>query len=104
MPNTIIKASAGSGKTFQLSNEFLGILFQTDEKQTSERIGRILASTFTRKAAGEILDRILNRLAEAALNETKQTEFTQFIPLPVKGKAERTKLLQKTAAEIAKNL
>jgi len=104
MPNTIIRASAGSGKTFQLSNEFLGIVFRADAKRTSEEVGSILASTFTRKAAGEISDRILSRLAEAALDTDKQTEFVKHVPLPVKGKAERTKLLQHTVAEIAKNL
>ena len=104
MANTIIKASAGSGKTFKLSNEFLRILLRNDGKRTSEKIDSLLASTFTRKAAGEILDRILTRLAEAALDDDKQQEFAKHIPLPVSGKAERTHLLQKTVAEIAKNL
>jgi ATP-dependent exoDNAse (exonuclease V) beta subunit len=104
MPNKIIKASAGSGKTFQLSNEFLEIIFRTGRGSTSEKVGSILASTFTRKAAGEILDRILNRLADAALDEKKQTEFAQHIPLPVNSTTEGMKLLQKTTAEIAKNL
>jgi len=104
MPNTIIRASAGSGKTFQLSNEFLGIVFRADSKRTGEEVSSILASTFTRKAAGEISDRILSRLAEAALDAEKQTEFAKHVPLPVKGKAERTKLLQRTVAEIARNL
>jgi len=104
MPNTIIKASAGSGKTFQLSNEFLGIVFRANSKCTNEEISSILASTFTRKAAGEILDRILTRLAEAALDTDKQTEFAKHIPLPVKNTVEQTKLLQRTVTGIAKNL
>jgi len=101
MPNTIIKASAGSGKTFQLSNQFLEIIFRADGEQTRDKIGSILASTFTRKAAGEILDRILNRLAGAALNDKKQEEFAKHVPLPAKN---TTELLQKTTADIAKNL
>ena len=100
MKSTIIKASAGSGKTFQLSNQFLDIVLRAEGK-TSETIHSILASTFTRKAAGEILDRILNRLAEAALDKKKQNELAEFVPLPAKN---RTELLQKTTAEIAKNL
>ncbi len=60
LENLIIRASAGTGKTFQLSNRFLTLL----------RLGvpceAILATTFTRKAAGEILDRVIGRLAEAA--------------------------------------
>ena len=102
MSNTIVKASAGSGKTFQLSNRFLRIVFGAE--RTSEEIGAILASTFTRKAAGEISDRILSRLAEAALDTDKQADFVKHVPLPVKHKAERTKLLQRTVSEIAKNL
>ena len=100
MPNTIIKASAGSGKTFQLSNQFLDIVIRSGGK-TGEKINSILASTFTRKAAGEILDRILIRLAEAALNEKEQEELAKHIPLPA---GDKTKFLQKTTAEIAKNL
>ncbi|OYV78458.1 MAG: hypothetical protein B7Z73_19770 [Planctomycetia bacterium 21-64-5] len=50
-PHTLIRASAGTGKTFQLSNRYLGLAAAgspTDE---------ILATTFTRKAAGEILEK-----------------------------------------------
>ncbi|MGL4594162.1 MAG: UvrD-helicase domain-containing protein [Thermoguttaceae bacterium] len=65
MINTIIKASAGSGKTFRLSNRFLSILLASREEMP---IDSMLATTFTRKAAGEILDRILQRLAAAALD------------------------------------
>lgn len=57
---TAIMASAGAGKTYQLTNRYLGLLLAGAEAQT------ILASTFTRAAAGEIRDRALRRLAEAA--------------------------------------
>ena len=59
-PHVIIRASAGTGKTFQLSNRYLQLVL------TGHSPERILATTFTRKAAGEILDRILLRLATAA--------------------------------------
>jgi len=55
----VIRASAGSGKTFQLTRRFLWLISQGVNLDT------ILATTFSRKAAGEILDRILSRLAEA---------------------------------------
>ncbi len=61
-PNIVIRASAGTGKTFQLSNRFLELL------DNEAPLDQILATTFTRKAAGEILDRILLRLADAALD------------------------------------
>jgi ATP-dependent exoDNAse (exonuclease V) beta subunit len=61
-PNQIIRASAGTGKTFRLSNRYLRLLASGAECQT------ILATTFTKKGAGEILDRIINRLSDAALD------------------------------------
>jgi ATP-dependent exoDNAse (exonuclease V) beta subunit len=72
-PNTVIRASAGTGKTFQLSNRFLGLVF------AGTPIDSILATTFTRKAAGEILDRVLLRLAEASLDAAKLAELSRQI-------------------------
>lgn len=58
-PHRLIRAAAGAGKTYQLTTRYLSLL----------RLGavpaHILATTFTRKAAGEILGRVLNRLAQA---------------------------------------
>ncbi|MEM7306413.1 MAG: UvrD-helicase domain-containing protein [Planctomycetota bacterium] len=59
-PHRLILASAGTGKTYQLSGRFLALLFAGVEPE------RILATTFTRKAAGEILDRVLRRLVDAS--------------------------------------
>ena len=61
--NEIIRASAGTGKTFQLSNRFLCLLASGADCAT------ILATTFTRKGAGEILDRIVQRLSAAAISD-----------------------------------
>ncbi|KAA1259755.1 ATP-dependent DNA helicase Rep [Rubripirellula obstinata] len=57
---TLVRASAGSGKTYQLTARLLRILLQGAAPET------ILATTFTRKAAGEILSRVLVSLAKAA--------------------------------------
>ncbi|NBC11348.1 MAG: UvrD-helicase domain-containing protein [Planctomycetes bacterium] len=57
---TVIRASAGSGKTYQLSGRYLSLLRRGVDP------AHILATTFTRKAAGEILGRVLTRLGEAA--------------------------------------
>jgi len=62
--NQLIRASAGTGKTWQLSNRFLELI------AAGADASQILATTFTRKAAGEILDRVIERLAESALSET----------------------------------
>ncbi len=56
----IIRASAGSGKTYKLSERYLKLLLEGVPAES------ILATTFTRKAAGEIQDRILKRLGEGA--------------------------------------
>jgi ATP-dependent exoDNAse (exonuclease V) beta subunit len=71
----VIRASAGTGKTFQLSNRFIALAAE-------EPLDDILATTFTRKAAGEILDRVLVRLAEAALAPEKLAELADHVAGP----------------------
>jgi ATP-dependent helicase/nuclease subunit A len=55
--HTLISASAGSGKTYQLVQRYLQLL------ALGVPPDRIAAMTFTRKAAGEFVNRILLRLA-----------------------------------------
>lgn len=74
MPHRLILASAGTGKTYQLSGHFLRLLLAGVEPE------RILATTFTRKAAGEILDRVLERLLEAATRPEKLAELAAQVP------------------------
>ncbi len=56
----LVRASAGTGKTYRLTARLMKILLQGAAPES------ILATTFTRKAAGEILDRVLLSLADAA--------------------------------------
>lgn len=72
----VIRASAGSGKTFQLTNRFLRLLI------LGESPDRILATTFTRKAAGEIAERIFSRLSKATLEPEKARELGRELGLP----------------------
>jgi ATP-dependent exoDNAse (exonuclease V) beta subunit len=78
MPERILKveASAGSGKTYRLTLEFLTQLFRAlapfgkteiPPAQLRQIISGILAITFTKKAANEMKSRILQRLKELAL-------------------------------------
>lgn len=69
--NVIIRASAGSGKTYQLTNRLLALLF------AGTPIESILATTFSRKAAGEILDRLMSRLAKAAQDSQQCEELSK---------------------------
>ena len=71
-----ILASAGSGKTYQLTNRYLQILARGAAPHS------ILASTFTRAAAGEIRDRILRTLAESSDSDDKRLELTRRLQRP----------------------
>ena len=64
--NLMILASAGSGKTFQLGNRIIGLIGAREVEPE-----RIVALTFTRKAAGEFADAVLTKLALAAVNDEK---------------------------------
>ncbi len=65
----VIRASAGTGKTRELSSRYIGLL------ALGEAPERILATTFTRKAAAEIRERIFARLAKAAVDESAAKEL-----------------------------
>ncbi len=69
----LLLASAGTGKTYRLSAHFVGLLLQGVAPE------RILATTFTRKAAGEILDRVLQRLVGVASNEKDAAELSKSV-------------------------
>jgi len=73
---TRILASAGTGKTFRLTSHFLALLFAGADPQ------RILATTFTRKATGEILERVLMRLAAAARDRDQRAVLGTQIGIP----------------------
>ncbi len=92
-PHVVILASAGTGKTFQLTNRYLTLLREGS-------CDRILASTFTRKAAGEILDRILVRLARAILDEAELTKLQPFIGQPPITRDECITLLQRVTKQL----
>ncbi|MDP7061395.1 MAG: UvrD-helicase domain-containing protein, partial [Planctomycetota bacterium] len=72
----VLLASAGTGKTFRLSSRFLELVANGAPVQD------ILATTFTKKAAGEILDRILVRLSKAALEESAFAELLKHVEVP----------------------
>ncbi|XAL98550.1 UvrD-helicase domain-containing protein [Phycisphaeraceae bacterium D3-23] len=61
-PHLLIRASAGTGKTYRLTTRYLRLL------RAGETAEHILATTFTRKAAGEVLGRVLGWLARASVD------------------------------------
>ncbi|MGL5088950.1 MAG: UvrD-helicase domain-containing protein [Fusobacteriaceae bacterium] len=58
MKGTVLKASAGTGKTYRLSLEYLASLFK------GENYKDVLVMTFTKKATSEIQERVLVFLEE----------------------------------------
>lgn len=69
--NEMILASAGSGKTFTLTDRYVKLLLMGAEP------GRIVALTFTRKAAGEFFDEILKKLARASTDEASARQLAE---------------------------
>jgi len=61
MPITLLRASAGSGKTFRLVQEYLRIVLRHPED-----FKQVLAITFTKKATKEMKERILESLKSLA--------------------------------------
>jgi ATP-dependent exoDNAse (exonuclease V) beta subunit len=73
---SIYKASAGSGKTYTLTREYLRMLLtdkhHVDAKQLPH--SRILAVTFTKKSTAEMKERILRELYILA-NQPEQSDY-----------------------------
>ena len=74
--NLLILASAGSGKTYQLGNRVIGCVAQGVEPE------KIVALTFTRKAAGEFADSVLTKLANAASDPAEADRLRSDLSLP----------------------
>lgn len=84
LTNMLISASAGTGKTYQLSLRFLGLLALNHGRNPE----RLIAITFTRKAAGEFKDRILTDLAKGAADDSGAQELKEQLWTVIKGTAE----------------
>jgi ATP-dependent exoDNAse (exonuclease V) beta subunit len=71
-----ILASAGAGKTYQLTSRYLQLV------ATGAEPGTILATTFTRAAAGEIRDRLFIRLVDAVESDAGRAELADVLHRP----------------------
>lgn len=69
--HTMLVANAGSGKTYALTTRMVRLL------ALGVKPCRIAALTFTKKAAGEFLDEVFLRLAEAALKPDKLVKLNR---------------------------
>ncbi len=86
----IIRASAGTGKTFNLTGRLIKLLARGTAPE------KIVALTFTRAAAGEIFDKLVTRLASAAADaETARTEAVINLQMPSLGQADFVTILRR---------
>ncbi len=93
-PHLLIRASAGTGKTYQLSNRFLQLLAQAVPPEQS------LASPFTRKSAGEILERVMIRLAHGAIDPSVGQKLGEELGDPEWGQDQFKTILRRTARNL----
>lgn len=77
---TVYKASAGSGKTFTLTSEYVALLLSGEPSAHRN----ILAVTFTNKATAEMKARILEELWDIA-NGTTETGFLRAVMSHLEG-------------------
>ena len=84
-----IAASAGSGKTFQLAHRFIRLLAAGVAPE------RIAALTFSRKAAGEILDAIVRYLCAASADAKGAAATGERIGMPSMRCGEFVRLLRR---------
>jgi len=84
----MILASAGSGKTYALTHRFVQLLAHGAAPE------RIVALTFTRKAAGEFFDEILKKLARAATEPAFARRLAEEIGRPENGSADFLRMLR----------
>src|SRR5690606_26811007 len=86
-PLKILKASAGSGKTFSLTLHYLTLLLSNENSYRE-----ILAVTFTNKATAEMKERILSVLQGLATGDKSQktADFRQLLlaQFPHEGEAQ----------------
>ncbi len=81
--NEMTLASAGSGKTYALTNRFIAMMAAGSPPE------RICALTFTRKAAGEFLDVIIRKLAAAASDAKEAAQLSSELNGVIAGLGER---------------
>lgn len=73
----ILKASAGSGKTYNLAKKYISLLLGSPDRYAYRHV---LAVTFTNKATAEMKSRILRELHMLATDTAKSKYYGDFVP------------------------
>ena len=71
--NYFISASAGTGKTYTITNYYIYILEEYEKRDYPDIVDQIVVVTFTRKAASEMKGRIIEAVKEK-LKTAKKTQ------------------------------
>ena len=81
---SIYKASAGSGKTYTLTREYLRMLLSDKHPADGKQLphSRILAVTFTKKSTAEMKERILRELFTLAHQPEQSDYLNEFLDDP----------------------
>jgi ATP-dependent helicase/nuclease subunit A len=95
LQNEMILASAGAGKTYQLTNRYVALMARGVEPE------RIIALTFTRKAAGEFFDSILVKLATAAASPEGASRLAASLQLEELSQLDFQSMLRKLARRVS---
>ncbi len=93
----ILKASAGSGKTYRLARKYIELVLESRDRYAYRHI---LAVTFTNKATDEMKRRILKELDVLAKNPCDSGYYGFFVPERFPSGAE----LQKKAASVLSDM
>lgn len=88
-PLKIFRSSAGSGKTYTLVKEYISILLNSKDPLLFRKI---LAITFTNKAANEMKERVLETLKLLASGESSDllNDYITVVPIPPNKLADRS--------------
>ena len=93
----IMKASAGSGKTYSLARKYISLLLENQDRYAYRHI---LAVTFTNKATDEMKGRILKELHVLASDPKSSDYLDYFVPKRIPSEAE----LQKKARTVLSDM
>lgn len=94
----LMKASAGSGKTWNLARTYIRLLLEHKDDRRHYR--HILAVTFTNKATEEMKSRILKELNILASDPQKSDYHNDFVPSLVGDDQEMKKLARRILCDI----
>ena len=86
--NEVIPASAGTGKTFQLTDKFINLMNQGVKPEN------IVALTFTNKASAEFFEGILEKLAKSSKHFDDLMSISDITGVPELSSDKAIKLLR----------